>query len=72
MKCANLYSRYPIADNFTTYPKGVSKAKVKEALKKQDLWAIEEAIRPAVYRYLQDEFKMRLLHEVRRIAKAWG
>ena len=63
----------PIADNFTCRKVvGMTDAKVKEALKEQDMWKVSEAVRPAIYRYLQAEAKKTLLKIFRKKAKVFN
>lgn len=60
----------PLADNFTCRKVlGMTEAKVKDALKEQDMWRIPEAVRGEVFRYLQKEMKKHILTSFREKAK---
>ncbi|KAK5115668.1 hypothetical protein LTR62_000757 [Meristemomyces frigidus] len=63
----------PIADNFTCRKTvGVTSAKVKDAMKQQDMWKIPEIIRGEVYRHLQIETKKQLLIGFREKARIFN
>ena len=67
----------PIADNFTCRRRdGRTEAKdfeeAKEALKEPDMWKISEAVRPALYRYLQTEAKKKILAVFRSKTKLFN
>ena len=65
----------PIADNFTCRKAHGRTEDVDgaiAALKKFDLWSIPEAIRPAVYRYLQSQLKLKIREAVREKAKIYN
>ena len=63
----------PLADNFTCHQVvGMTQAKVKAALNEQDLWKLPEAVRPAVYKYLQTEAKKLMLAVFREKAKVFN
>lgn len=61
----------PLADNFTCRKSYGEELKVREALKKQDMWKIPDTSRPAVYRYLQRELKQHITSAVRTKAKEY-
>lgn len=62
----------PLADNFTCRKMAGEDMKAREALKKQDMWKVPEASRPAVYRHLQRELKQHLTDAVRPKAKEYN
>ena len=66
-----------VADNFTCRkPTGKTQAREIEeaqmALTSQDLWMIPEGARPAVYRYLQAEAKLKIRDALREMAKEFN
>ena len=66
-----------VADNFTCRkPPGKTHAKdmeeAKGALREENMWAIPEPMRPAVYRYLQVEAKYKIRDALREKAKAYN
>lgn len=64
---------FPLADNFTCCKvTGMTEAKVKEALKQQDMWKMPEGVRGAVYRYLQSEAKKHILAGFREKARIYN
>lgn len=51
--------------------RGVTEELVKAALEKQDMWEIEESLRGAVYRFLQQQLKDAMRRALRGLAKAY-
>lgn len=52
--------------------RGVKEEKIKNSLQKQDMWAIDEANRGPVYRYLQQQLKERMREKYRRMASKYA
>lgn len=65
-------TQLPLADNFTCRKVAGEELKVREALKKKDMWQIPEASRSAVYRHLQRELKKSITLAVRAKAKEYN
>ena len=66
-----------VADNFTCRkPTGKTHAKdmeeAKAALREENMWAVPESMRPAVYRYLQFEAKLKIRRALREKAKIYN
>ena len=51
--------------------RGVTEEMVKNALEKEDLWEIDEALRGPVYRYMQGQYKTVLKKSFRQLAKVY-
>nr|POF07036.1 helicase required for rnai-mediated heterochromatin assembly 1 [Quercus suber] len=71
----NLYGETcPLVDNFTCHKLPgvmIATTKIEEALCQDDMWKIPDALRGAIYRYLQTELKKRILDVIRPKAKAY-